>query len=470
MIMPKRGGLMNAKKGFTLVEMVIMLGVIAFIMLGAYNAFLMYFKGNVLMNSRAIKSLLATQRVEEWKSVRGENFAPGVAFPIYTPYVTSAGVISIACTTVSIPAITQLEIDCTANSVMTQASGYSCSLTQGTFGNPGYGAATNCWFHPATRAVTDTTPGDITFIINCPDAITSTLFIKMIDYNSMQRQQRILINNLVKASYVASNLAPTGGATATIQLNSIDTGTGVLTVEIEQTGAVNPDIGVLDGFSTSSANWTATGSGITKSNITTLITPVGFLDSDGMCMTVTAPTTTTATAATLRKALNISSCSPVAGTDQLVVWIAMQDSAKVAWFQTTGGSSNTCSSAVTTGWQKLSRTITAGEITTSTAITIRTTSTKFLLNDFYVLDLNPPNPNAVLDHITMKSLIGFTDPDSTAGAPVPPPGSHYPYIITSTVTPSDATAGMAEGWVVSVSVSKQNDKYQPVTVINTINR
>ena len=465
---------MKKEKGFSLVEVVITLGVLTFIMMGSYQAFLHYFKINVMTNQRAVKSILATQRVEEWKSVKGENFAPGVSFPIYTPSVSN-GTITFSRTVVNIPAVTQLEVDCTNNSTVSQNAGYNYTLIQGSYSNPGYSSPSNCWVHPTTRTgPTDTTPGNVIFVIDCPAGTSSALELQMVDYSTKLREQRVIINNLVKGNFNAAALVPPSGVTASIPLTSVDTSTGHLTIEIEQTGSVYTAITGLDDCSSTSASWTRYPSSVSRSNVTTPVAPVGYTETDTKCMTVYGPGTS---GQYLKRKFNVSG-SGAAVNDLLTVWLYL-DTNQTAWFLskgTSGGSSNTINST-TTGWQKLYRTIAAGEITSSTTMSIcwdkyslPNTSDSFYVNQVAIEKANPPNPNAVLTRFAMKSLAGFTDPDSTVGSPVPPPGSHYPYIITSRIVPTDTISGAALGWQVEVTVSKENDKYSPVTIINTINR
>lgn len=468
---------MKNQKGFTLVEVVLTAFILSVIMLAAFSAFYNFFKVNVLMNERAIKAVLATERVEEWKSVKGENFAPGVQFPVYTPTV-SGGTITFSRTLVAIPAVTQLSVDCTTNLTLTQNSGYSYSLIQGTYTNPGYGSTSNCWVHPKPpRAAGDTTPGNVVFVITCPASVSATLEMQLIDYATMQRSERVIINNLVKGTYTATDLVPPNGKSTSFPLTSVDTSTGNLTIEIEQTGIINNAVTVIDDCYSSVATWTRYPSTVTKANITTPFTPLPYTETDTKCMSIKGPGSS---GQYVRRTLNTTSASI---GDSITAWVYLDDNEK-CWFNTPAGSSNTAYSDTTkvygdpARWTKLSKVITASsERTTSTPITIKfeqittpNTADTLFVNQVSVEKVTAPNPNAVISNFTLKSLVGFTDPDSSPGAPIPPPGSHYPYIITSSVAPTDVASGQPLGWVVTVTVSKQNEKFKPVTVSNTINR
>lgn len=461
---------MKNEKGLTLVEVVITMFVLSIVMLAAVQAFFHFFKVNLLTNEKAIKSVVATERIEEWKSVKGENFAPGVLFPVYSPTVSN-GIITFSRTLVPIPAITQLEFDCTTHTVTTQNLGYNYSLVQGNFGNPGGGSPTNCWVHPLTRTPPDdTTPGNVIFSITCPSGMSGTLEMRLIDYMSKLRTERVIVNNLVKGSYTSAELAPPNGKLVSIPLTSVDTGTGNLTIEIEQTGSINNTISVVDECFSSASSWSKYPSGVTRSNVTTPFTPLPYTETDTKCMSIRAPGSS---GQYVRRSLNTS-----AGAigDSIIMWVYLDDNEK-CWFTTPAGSSNTVNS-MTTGWQKLTKVISASsEKSSSTGITIKfemytipNTSDTLHVNQVSIEKASGTNPNAVISNFALKSFTGFTDPDSAAGAPIPPPGSHYPYIITSTVTPTDDIAGAALGWLVTVTVSKQNDKFQPVTISNTINR
>jgi len=463
--------LKKKNKGFTLIEILITIFLISIILMATVKAFFYYFKVNIMANERAVKTAIATQRLEEWKSVKGENFIPGVLFPIYKPAVsTSTGVISFSRTLVSIPAVTQLQVDCTTNTALIQNSGYSYNLTTGAFSNPGYGSASNCWVNPLPpRVVGDSTPGNVIFTVDCPPGSSGVLEMQFVDYASMQRTQRVVINNLVKGTYTAAQMAPPLGITANYALTAVDTSTGHLTIEVEQTGVINNAVSVADDMLSSAGSWTKFPSSISKSNVTTPFTPLPYTETDTKAMTVYGPGSS---GQYLRRTLNTT-----AGTvgDTLALW-AYLDTNQKCWFSTSAGSSNTITSAVT-GWQKMSRiTTAASEHNSSTPVTIKfqevttpNTSDAFIVNQFQIEKTNPPNPNAVLSAFTFKTLIGFTDPDTATGAPVSTP-TFGNYIVSSTVMPTDSVAGAALGYVVTVSVSKQNDLFTPIVLTNTINR
>lgn len=458
-------------KGFTLIEILITIFLISVILMATVKAFFYYFKINILANERAIKTSIATQRLEEWKSVKGENFIPGVMFPIYRPTVnTSTGIISFSRTLVSIPAITQLQVDCTTNTALIQNTGYGYILTNGTFSNPGYGSTTSCWVNPTPpRTVGDATPGKLVFTIDCPAGSTGVLEMQMIDYASMNRTERVVINNLVKGTYTDTQMAPALGISASYPLTAVDTSSGHLTVEVEQTGVVNNSLSVVDDMVSSSGSWTRSPSSISRSNITTPFTPLPYTETDSKAMTVYGPGSS---GQSLRRTLNTT-----AGRvgDTLALWARLDNNMKL-WFTTSAGSSNTVTSAVT-GWQKLSRvTTSSSEHNSSTPVTIRfeglttpNTSDAFIVNQFQIEKASPPNPNAVLSGFTLKTLIGFTDPDSTAGSPVTT-ATFNKYIVTSSIMPTDSVAGAALGYIVTVSVSKENDLFEPIILTNTINR
>ena len=458
-------------KGFTLIEILITIFLISIILMATVKAFFFYFKVNIMANERAIKTAIATQRLEEWKSVKGENFIPGVLFPIYRPAVsTSTGIITFTRTLVSIPAVTQLQVDCTTNTALIQNPGYAYNLTTGTFANPGYGSTTNCWVNPLPpRAIGDSTPGIVVYTVDCPSGSTGVLEMQMVDYATRQRTQRVTINNLVKGTYTTAQMAPALGITANFPLTAIDTSTGHLTIEIEQTGVINNSLTVVDDMLSSSSSWTRYPSSVSRSNITTPFTPLPYTESDTKAMTVYGPGSS---GQYLRRTLNTTAGSV---GDTLSLW-ARLDTNQKCWFNTSAGSSNTITSAVT-GWQKMSRVTTASsEHNSSTPVTIKfdgvttpNTSDAFVVNQFQIEKANPPNPNAVISAFTFKTLIGFTDPDTSAGAPVPTP-TFGNYIVTSTVMPTDSVAGAALGYVVTVTVSKQNELFKPIILTNTINR
>ncbi|MEI7904705.1 MAG: prepilin-type N-terminal cleavage/methylation domain-containing protein [Candidatus Firestonebacteria bacterium] len=460
---------LRKNKGLTLVEIIITFSVISVLLMASTKAFTQYFKANIRTNQMAIKTALATERLEEWKSVKGENFLPGVSFPLYSPQVNSStGVITFTRNVISIPAVTQLEVDCTGNSTTTQNTGYSYTLLQGGFANPGWGASSNCWVDPVTRSSGNTAPGNIKFVINCPAGITATLGMQMVDYATLARNERVVINNFVKGSYIDSDLVPPDGKTISLPLTSIDTGTGHVTVEIEQTGIINSSDYLAIDTCSSNSGWTVSSGSRTAINTISTIIPYTETDTPGKCLSIRSTLATSPKTAV--KSLNTSAA--VAG-DTFSAWVYLSVDQQ-AWFTLPSGNSNTCTSAVT-GWQKLSRVMTAADIGNSKSFTLKfkeisTADTEIIfLNQIGTEKATPSNPNAVLTNFNLISLNGFTDPDSTSGSPVTI-ASHPGYIIDSVIFPTDTTAGQAVGWTVTITVSMVNDKYKPVVLSNTINR
>ena len=461
---------LKKNSGLTLVELIITFFVIRIILMSTTRTFYKYLKANIRTNQMAIKTTMATERLEEWKSVKGENFLPGVSFPIYTPNVnTSTGVISFSVSIVSIPAVTELDIDCTINSMVTQNTGYSYTLTGGTYSNPGFGSSTPCWCDPAARTVAnENVPGDIAFTLNCPTGITATLELTMIDYATKARTQRVLVNGITKASYIASDLVPPNGKLCSIPLTAIDTSTGHLSIEIEQTGVVNNSSVTVINNCSSTSGWTLSSGTGTIQNTPHTPTPYSE-ESTPKSYRITSTTSTTPIS--LSRTINTSASQP---GDYIRLWVYIDTNDKM-WFTTPGGDSNIVVGP-TSAWQQLTKIMTAADDGSSIPISIKyVQNTSSHAATVYANELTTEaattatNPNAVLSRVTLKSLIGFTDPDSTAGSPVTT-ASHPGYIITSSLLPTNTAGGQAIGWTVSVSVSKVNDPYMPVVISNTINR
>ncbi len=461
---------LKGSKGLTLIEIVITFFIISLILMSATRAFYQFYRANIRTNQMSIKMALATERLEEWKSIKGENFLPGVSFPLYTPNInTSTGVISFSVRTVTIPAVTELDIDCTNNSTVTQNTGYACTLTSGAFGNPGFGSSSTCWYEPSTRTVAnENTPGSIRFTLDCPAGVTSILELTMIDYETASRTQRVLVNGITKASYIASDLVPPSGELCSIPLSASDTSSGHITVEIEQTGVVNnASVTVINNF-TATSGWTLSAGTGTIVNTPTTPTPYSE-ESTKKSYRINSATSTT----TISLSRTINTSVNQAG-DYIRLWVHVDTSDKM-WFTTPSGNSDTATGPIT-NWQQLTKIMSASDDGANIPISIKyIQNTSSHAATVYVNELTTEaastatNPNAVLSRITLKSLEGFTDPDSTAGSPVTT-ASHPGYIITSSLDPTNTSAGQAIGWTVSVSVSKVNDKYGPAVISNTINR
>ena len=464
------------KRGISLTEVAITLLVLSIGLLYGMKVFINYFKTNVYSNEKAIETVLATERIEEWKSVGGDNFVPGVQVPIFSSSVDGSGVITFTRNLITVPAVTQLEVNCTTNTVVTQASGYSYTLTTGTFGDAGGG--NNCWFSPATRPVDDHTPGSIQFTITVPASVSCTLSMNLVDLGTELREERVIVNNIIRGSYTVAQLAPPSGQTLSVNLTSNDTASGTINIEIEQTSATYQVAGntsiILDDCN--DTGWTRYPSSVTRSVVSTSTTTppsLPYTESDTQCLYISAPGSS---GQWIRRDYNTSTSS--AG-DTISAWIRFNADTSggiQTYMNLPGGNSNTVTSA-TNGWQQMTKTLTASDIGSSIplyiyfdGLTTPNTHDRFHLNEIVLTSSTVSNPNAVMSSFNLKSLVGFTDPDSTPGAPVAPPGTHSPYIITSTLTPSDSTPGAALGWIVTVSVNKSGSNYEPVTISNTINR
>jgi prepilin-type N-terminal cleavage/methylation domain-containing protein len=462
----------NKNKGVTLVELLITTTIISVIFMASTKAFFQYFKSNVRTNQRAVKIALATGRLEEWKSVKGENFLPGVNFPIYSPNTdTSTGVISFSRQVVAIPAVTQLDIDCIFNTY-TANSGYSYTLIGvGTyFGDPGFGSTSNCWYAPGSRTVAnENDPGNIKFAITCPAGVTAILELTLIDYATKARTERVVVNGITKESYTAANLVPPDGILCSIPLSTIDTATGSITVEVEQTGVINNAAVTVLYDCTSTSGWTSnTG---TQSVKNTPHTPTPYTEEGTKksfrCVSASAGTTT------VSYYRNINTSTRQIG-DYARLWVDV-DTDDTVWFSMPGGNSNVVVGP-TAGWVQLTRIMDINDIGASKLFSINYlqntgahNATIFANQVTTEAATTATNPNAVLSHITLKTLAGFTDPDSTSGSPVTT-ASHSGYIIKSELEPTDILSGKALGWKVKVTVSKVNDEYEPVVISNTINR
>lgn len=450
------------KKGITLTEVAITLGVISISLLFGMKAFVGYFKSNVYTNEKSVETVLATGRIEEWKSVGGNNFVPGVQIPLFTTSVAANGVVSFTRSLYAVPATTSLQVDCTTDTIVTQTSGYSYVLTQGTYGDAGGG--NNCWFDPGIRLPGDHTPGSIKFTITVPTSVSCTLTMNLVDLGTRYREERVIVNNIIRGSYTAAQLVPLAGQSVAVNLTSNDTSTGTINVEIEQTNTTYQVAGntfVLDDCN--DAGWTDDPPSIVLSNPTTPGTPLPYTESDGQSLYVDGPGSS---GQNIYRNYNTSLA--LAG-DSITAWVRLDADTSggiQVWMNLPSGNSNVVTSAVS-GWQQLTKVLTAADIGASIPVyiyfgqlTTPNTHDRFHLNELTLQFVTTQtNPNAVLSSFTLQSLTGFTDTTT-----------YPPYIITSALTPSDSTPGAALGWIVTVSVSKSGSNYQPVTISNTINR
>jgi Tfp pilus assembly protein PilV len=454
-----------SRRGISLTEVAIVVGVVSVSLLYAMRAFYSYTQANVYTNEKAIETVLATERIEEWKVVGGDNFVPGVQIPTFSKSVDANGVITFTRTLTTVPATTSLDVDCTTNTVNTQAAGYSYTLTQGTYGDAGSG--NNCWFNPSTRAPGDHTAGNVKFSLTVPSSVSCTLSLNLVDLGTKLREERVIVNNVTKASYTAAQLVPPTGQTCTVNLTSNDTSSGTINVEIEQTNTTYEVAGnvatILDDCN--DTGWTRFPSSIVRTVVATSTTTppaITYSESDSQCLYISAPGSS---GEYIYRNFNTSTAS--AG-DSISAWIRFNADTSggcQAYMSMPGGVSNTVTSA-TSGWQQMTKVLTASDIGASIRVyiyfgglSLPNTNDRFHLNELLITSSTTTNPNAVISSFTLQSLTGFSDTSSNP-----------PYVITSSLTPADSVPGAALGWIVTTSVSKTGSSYQPVTISNTINR
>lgn len=449
----KAGG----ERGVTIIEAMISSTILTVAVVASLKAFYHYQEANLQAEDRSLRTVLATERIEQWKSVGAQNFVPGVNVPVMVPSVNSAGVITFTRTLVAVPATTALHVDCTINSAVAMSSGYAYALIQGAYGDAGGSAL--CFYDPVVRAVDDHTPGIVRLSLTIPTGMSGNLKLNLIDYGGKFREQQIVVNNVVRASYTSGQFAAPNGVTLSIPITSTDTSDGWLLVSIEQINNVASVSTVIDDYNDTTGQTKSPASAA----MSIVATPPVFTDddSDVQSIRITGPGSS---AAHIRKDYDLSFAS---SGDTLRAWVLMDQDTGLnikSRLRMRSGSGPWVSAVA--GWAQLTMAVGASDITTATNVTLEfqqisvpNTSDLIYANQL-TIDSPMKNPNAVLTWIKFEAFSQYTDTIS-----------HAPYTVTSVLTPTDNIAEAALGWQVQVTVSRPNrPKWGNVTIANTLNR
>ncbi len=218
-------------KGFSIVEIMVVISIIGIGILGTINIFSLSFKSIDADREKVIMNNLAMRRVEEWRCYTYHEIVPNMVFKYLKHTVNpSDRTITFSTATISITSHNKI---CHTASGLTGDPGYSSNINligaiNGNFSN-------QYWY--AGPSALDHTPGVIISTLTTPNGVAGVLTMHLFDDRG-DREELIRINDMLKIK-LSPGTFTTNPTIFTFTMTQVDTASGTITTKIEQTDDVS---------------------------------------------------------------------------------------------------------------------------------------------------------------------------------------------------------------------------------------